>query len=126
LPAWQRDAYCAEAAKVALALGARDHEIPRTWAALRAYLDATYASGSIAVSAQARELGKVVLSPPFGWAIAPLVWSNRLVGAGFLPEHIRTQYGFDWSADRERRLQRNPFDDTNRPPHIAGSHRTLA
>jgi uncharacterized protein (DUF2236 family) len=101
----ERDAYCDEAAAVALALGARAHEIPRTWSVLRTYLDATYASGAIAVSSEARELAAVVLSPPIGWAVAPLSWSNRLMGVGLLPDHVRADYGFRWNAARERRLQ---------------------
>src|SRR5512138_3426401 len=34
----QRDRYCAEAAWVALALGAHEAEIPRTWRAMRTYV----------------------------------------------------------------------------------------
>lgn len=101
----ERDAYCVEAAPVAVALGAREREIPRTWTALRAYLDATYASGSIVVSAQARELAAAVLSPPLAWSVAPVSWSNRLIGVGLLPHHVRAEYGFRWNHARERQLR---------------------
>ncbi len=102
----ERDEYCAEAASVAIDLGAREHEVPRTWGALRAYLDRTYASGSIAVSAQARELASAVLAPPFAIAVAPAAWLNRLITIGLLPDRIRTEYGFSWNARRERALAR--------------------
>src|SRR4029077_11530985 len=33
-----RDAYCVDAAEVAIALGAHAHDVPRSWPALQAYL----------------------------------------------------------------------------------------
>ena len=106
LTALDRDAYCAEAAPVAIDLGAREHDVPRTWSALRAYLDRMYASGSIAVSAQARELASAVLAPSFGPFVAPAAWINRVITVGLLPERIRTEYGFGWTAADERALAR--------------------
>lgn len=106
LTAEERDAYCADAAAVASDLGARDEEIPRTWTALRRYLDATYASGALAVTAQARDLAAAVLSPPFAVFVPPIAAVNRLVTVGLLPEPVRSQYGYDWTARRERRLRR--------------------
>ena len=102
----ERDAYCAEAAGVAIELGARPAEVPRTWSALTRSLERTYESGAIAVSEPARELAEAVLAPPFALFVAPLAAMNRLVTAGLLPEPIRAQYGFGWSAARERRLER--------------------
>ena len=104
--ALERDAYCAEAAWVAIELGARAHEVPRTWNALRGYLDRMYASGSIAVSAQARELATAVLAPSFAPFVLPAMWINRVVTVGLLPDHIRTEYGFRWTAADERALAR--------------------
>ena len=104
--AHERDAYCAEAAAVAIDLGARDTEVPRTWNELSLYLDRMYASGAIAVSAQARELASAVLAPPFARLIAPAAWMNRLVTVGSLPGSVRQQYGFVWSDARERTLHR--------------------
>jgi uncharacterized protein (DUF2236 family) len=106
LTATDRDAYCADAAIVATDLGARDTEVPRTWDALRNYLDRMYASGSIAVSAQARELASAVLAPPFAPFVAPAAWINRLVTVGLLPRHIRAEYGFSWNASQKRKLRR--------------------
>jgi uncharacterized protein (DUF2236 family) len=106
LNAAECDAYCAEAASTAIDLGAREHEVPRTWEALRAYLDRTYASGSIAVSTQARELASAVLAPPFASVIAPAAWMNRLITIGLLPDRIRTEYGFSWNARSERAFAR--------------------
>ncbi|HEV3010251.1 MAG TPA: oxygenase MpaB family protein, partial [Burkholderiales bacterium] len=80
------------------------NEVPRTWDALRLYMDRMYASGSIAVSAQARELASAVLAPPFAPFVAPAAWINRLATVGLLPERIRTEYGFRWTAADERAL----------------------
>lgn len=99
-----RDRYCAESAAVAVALGARDEEVPRTWNALGAYLAETYASGSIAVGDQALELADAVLRPPLSSIIAPVTRLNRLVTVGILPPHVREQYGYEWTERHERRL----------------------
>ena len=61
---------------------------------MHGYLEATYASGSIAVSRQARELASAVMAPPLSAFIAPVVWANRLVTVGLLPARLREEYGF--------------------------------
>jgi uncharacterized protein (DUF2236 family) len=101
-----RDAYCLQAADIAVALGATSMSIPRTWDALRHYLDDKYRSGDIVVGSQARELAHLVLAPPLPAVVKPLAYVNRLVTIGLLPPHLRDQYGFDWSAARERRVHR--------------------
>jgi uncharacterized protein (DUF2236 family) len=101
-----RDTYCDEAAPIAIDLGARPADVPRTQRDLERYLDRAYASGTIAVSAQARELAETVLAPPFASALPLLPGVNRLVTIGLLPEAIRTQYGFAWSDADDRRLAR--------------------
>jgi len=106
ITALERDAYCAEAASVAIDLGAREPEVPRSWDALGAYLARMYASGSIAVGAQARQLASAVLAPPFAPFVAPAAWMNRLVTIGLLPGRIRTEYGFGWTAGQQRSLGR--------------------
>lgn len=100
----ERDRYCAESAAVAVALGAREEDVPRTWNALGAYLTDMYASGSLAVGDQAKELADAVLRPPLSALIAPITRLNRLVTVGMLPPHIREQYGYEWSDRHQRRL----------------------
>lgn len=106
LSAWERDAYCAEAADVAVDLGARSEDVPRNQTALTVYLNRVYTSGAIAVSSQARELADAVLSPPFAAVVGPVAAVNRLVTIGLLPEYIRAQYGFSWTERRERWLKK--------------------
>lgn len=106
LTASERDEYCAEAFPIAVALAAREDEVPRTWSDLRVYLDRTYASDAIAVGAQGRELAKAVLSPSGGWMVAPATWINRAITVGLLPPQVREQYGMPWTPRQERMLGR--------------------
>src|SRR5690606_30017022 len=106
LTAEERDAYCRESASAAVALGARESEVPQSWAHLQTYMANMYASGHIAVGAQARALADAILSPPFGLLAAPGTCMNRLLTRGTLPDDIRRQYGLGWNAREERRLAR--------------------
>ena len=106
LTAAERDAYCAEAAAIAIDLGARTDDVPRSRTALRSYMDDMHRSGAIAVSAQARELACAVLAPPVAPLVAPAAWLNRLVTVGLLPPKLREAYGFRWSATDDRMLTR--------------------
>jgi uncharacterized protein (DUF2236 family) len=102
----ERDVYCVEAADTAVALGAREGDVPRTWDAARLLLNDAYASGRIVVGPQARALAEAVLAPPIPRPIAPVSALNRLVTIGLLPDGIRRQYGYEWSDRDERRLLR--------------------
>lgn len=105
----QRDAYCSEAAAVAVALGARPNEVPTTGAALDDYIARMHASGKIVVGEQAKELADAVLSPPFGPLAAPGTFVNRLLTLGTLPAPLREQYGFAWTERDERRFRQLAF-----------------
>jgi uncharacterized protein (DUF2236 family) len=105
LSAGERDEYCADAAWVARALGAREGA-PRTWRELQDYLARMHASGVLVVSNQARELAGAVLAPPLARLVWPAAYLNRLVTIGALPPSIREQYGYGWTAADERRMGR--------------------
>jgi uncharacterized protein (DUF2236 family) len=100
------DAYCDEAAPIAIALGARPEDVPRTRAALVAYLDRMHASGALTVGTDARMLAKEVVSSRLAALAWPLGWTNRQVTIGWLPPSIRAQYGFAWDARHARRCRR--------------------
>jgi uncharacterized protein (DUF2236 family) len=106
LTAADRDAFCRAAAPLAVQLGAREEDVPRSAAATRAYLSRMYDSGAILVGPQARELAQALLAPPFGSVAAPFVELNRLLGVGLLPPALRRQYGFLWTVQDERALGR--------------------
>jgi uncharacterized protein (DUF2236 family) len=100
----ERDTYCAEAAWVALELGARPADVPRTWAALLEYLDATSRSGAIVVGPDAKAVADSVLTPPLPLLTWPAGRLVRRVTLGLLPADLRAQYGYTWTAEDERRF----------------------
>jgi len=102
----ERDAYCAESAWVAVALGARIEDVPTTWAAAQVYLQRMLASGVLAVGTDGRAVGKAVLAPPLGPLAAPLTAVVAFVTRAWLPEAIRREYGLSWSERDARRLPR--------------------
>lgn len=106
LTAAERDAYCAEAAWVAVALGAPPADVPRTWEQMTAEVSRTQASGIITVGPQARELADALLAPRLGRVIPPAAWLNRLITVGLLPPAVRQQYGFAWTERHQRRFER--------------------
>jgi uncharacterized protein (DUF2236 family) len=102
----ERDAYCAEVSDIAVELGAPADAVPRTSTDLMRYLEGEYASGRIAVGADARMIGDALLFPPMMAVPSPLAWANRLVTLGLLPDSMRQQYRYGWNADRARQLER--------------------
>ncbi len=102
----ERDHYCAEAFPIAVALAAREAEVPRTWRDLRAYLDRMYTSNAIVVGRQGHALAQAVLSPSGGWLVAPATWINRMTTIGLLPATVREQYGMAWTPRHDRTLAR--------------------
>lgn len=106
LSAEERDAYCAEAAPIAIALNARASEVPQTYADARTHLAAMYSSGTLAAGRQGRELAHAVLSPSAGWIAGPATWANRIVTTGLLPAHVRDLYGLSWTPRQQRAFTR--------------------
>lgn len=106
VPTLERDAYCDEAAVVAIELGAVPAAVPRTWDGLLTVLDGVYRSGDLAVGSHARLIGDALLSGPFAVLAGPAGWINRRVTIGWLPESIRALYGFEWRVTDERHLTR--------------------
>ena len=101
-----RDAYCDEASEVAIELGARPELVPRTWPALRTYLETEYASGRIAVGPDARAISDAILFPPVTAVPWPFTWINRVITIGLLPADVREQYRYGWSDARSKQFAR--------------------
>lgn len=102
----ERDAYCEDAAGVAVALGATAPDVPRTWSAIQCALARGYASDAIVVGREARLLAEAVLHPKGLRAAGPAVHVVRTITLGTLPPAIRAQYGWPWSDRDEQRLER--------------------
>ena len=101
-----RDEYCLEAFPIALALAAREEDVPKTWRDLRCYLERVYSSNAIAVGTQGRELARAVLSPSGGSLVAPATWINRTITVGLLPSQVRERYGMTWTPRQDRIVAR--------------------
>ena len=102
----ERDAYCRDAAWVAIGLGAVDADVPRTWTAMREYMRMAMTSGAIRVGPQARALSPFLLSPSLGRVLPGSVWLNTLLTSALLPPQIREQYGLELSPRQARRARR--------------------
>lgn len=98
-----KDRYLVEAAPVAVALGAIDTDVPRSWVALQRYLSDVVRSGELAVGKNAAGLADALLSPPYMPIARPV---GRWITRGLLPEEYRAMYGLSWSVGEERRLER--------------------
>ncbi len=99
-----RDEYVAAAADGMQRVGVPMARAPRTASDLRAYLDGIVARGTLALTPATRAVADAVLSPQFGWIVAPLTHTQRLLTIGLLPPSVRELYGYPWDARRERRL----------------------
>jgi uncharacterized protein (DUF2236 family) len=103
----ERDRYCEDAADLAVVLGASDRDVPRSWSAIRAYIESRYASGEIVVGPQASMLAAALLSPVRQPVVRHIVTRTlSLLAAGLLPYHVRRQYRLSWSRHRARRFMR--------------------
>jgi uncharacterized protein (DUF2236 family) len=100
------DAFCEESAPTLIDLGGDPETAPRTWDALTAYMRRMDGSGIFAVTGPSRALANNILSPRAAGLRVPFAGINRLVTIGLLPPLMRTLYGFEWHAARERRFQR--------------------
>lgn len=98
------DAFCRESAATLVALGGEPDRAPRTWRALRDYIDDVHRSGVLAIGAEARGIAGAVLHPHVAGLPLPGGAIHRLITIGLLPSAIRIAYGFEWNAGRERRL----------------------
>jgi uncharacterized protein (DUF2236 family) len=98
------DRYCEESSGIELRLGIPVGLLPRTEAALRAYVESMLASGAIEVTDEARRLAHEVLAPSVPAPLRPVFRLAALPAVGLLPLVIREGYGLPWSPGRQRLL----------------------
>lgn len=94
----EKDRYCAEASAIEESFGIPQGHLPRSFGELHQYMNATYASGEIAVSDVARTLARDILYPPASRAVTPVLWLFRMTTVGLVPPMIREAYGFSWDS----------------------------
>jgi uncharacterized protein (DUF2236 family) len=100
------DGLCEESAPLLHELGGDPTRTPLTWPALQRYLATVYESGVLAVTDDARLLGRAVLSPRAGKIVVPFSTVQQLLTVGLLPSDVRRAYGFTWSPAHQRRFDR--------------------
>jgi uncharacterized protein (DUF2236 family) len=100
------DALCDESAALLIDLGGDALTVPRTWDALRLYMDTIGRSGVLAVSAAARAVADRVLWPTAGRRPVPFTGLQRLLTIGLLPEWLRSAYGYKWDDTGQARFAR--------------------
>jgi uncharacterized protein (DUF2236 family) len=104
LPRMDADRYCAEASGIEVRLGIPAGRLPRTEAALRAYLEGMLAGDALEVTDTARALAREVLAPPVPYLLRPALRLAALPAVGLLPPAIRAGYGLPWDARHARAL----------------------
>lgn len=98
-------AYHAEAASVATALGVPEGGVPATFVELRGWMDEMLDSGQVRVTPDARAIARTVLYPT-PW-IPRVAWeAAHLVSLSVLRPDVRRQYGIGWSGARARGTRR--------------------
>jgi uncharacterized protein (DUF2236 family) len=103
----ERDRYCAEASWLGPHLGVPEDRLPRSFGALRRYMDGMLASGELAVTDTARTLAHSIVYPPVPRLARPVTGLLRLSTVGLLPSSLRGAYGFPWGPRDEARLRRS-------------------
>ncbi len=100
------DALCDGSAPLLLDLGGDPSTAPRTWKAVRAYMDSIEGSGVLTVTPEARDVADRVLRPTAGRRPLPFTGLQRLLTIGLLPDLVRTAYGFAWDEALQARFTR--------------------
>ena len=100
----ERDRYCLETTAIEPLLHIPAGYLPRSAAALDAYLDEMLASGEIAVGETARGIARALLAPLGPPVLRPLEALFRLPIVGLLPPAVREGYGFRWTPRHARAL----------------------
>lgn len=103
LPQRDRDRYYAEQQRFALACGVPDGAWPATLDAFEDYY-ATMLADELRVTPSALAVAASIREPRVPTALRPAMAPNTLLTFGLLPARLRADYGYDWSAERERSL----------------------
>jgi uncharacterized protein (DUF2236 family) len=97
----ERNAYWQNYRTIGRLFGLREREMPRDVEAFDAYMAAMVSGPDLHVSAEARELAiRIVMRPPLGVHLRPLLELANFITVGLLPEPIRRGYGFSWDPAR--------------------------
>jgi uncharacterized protein (DUF2236 family) len=106
LPPADVDRYLDEMKAIAELFGVPRGALPVTARDFHDYVDMTVAS--LSITDVGRRLASHIVAPPFAFPVAlpltPALTLHRLVAIGTLPEQLRTEFEFGWSAAEQRLL----------------------
>lgn len=102
----ERAVFYDESKLVAYGCGVPEGACPPTFADFRRYIDEVV-ERDLHVTPSARAVATASMVPPLPWVLADVAAvPNQLVTVGLLPASLRDRYGFAWSPDQQRRLDR--------------------
>ena len=95
--------YYSDSRRLGRLMGVPDRLVPVDWQAFRRYFDGMTASPELSVGAEGRDLAQALFNRPY---LGSLSRAWGFLGVGLLPDRLRSEFGFEWDARRERRLER--------------------
>jgi uncharacterized protein (DUF2236 family) len=105
-----QERYYQEEREGVILLGLPAQAVPPTLAAFRAYMHEMLAGDQLVVTEEARRVAHAVMHfnvPPIYWPVLlparAVMWQMTV---GFLPDRMRAEYGYSWSASQDRWLRR--------------------
>src|ERR1700685_2874791 len=105
LSAGEREQYYLESKRMAALFGIRGEDLPRDWAAFTRYTAEMFDSPQLGVDANARALGRSVLSGVGTWLHPPHWYLS--VTAFWMPPRLRTGFALPFSAPEEQAVARD-------------------
>jgi uncharacterized protein (DUF2236 family) len=99
MPPPVREQYYLEMRRMGTAFGVPEDLHPPSYAAFRAYVDATVAA--LDVNDECRAVAREVLTPPMPALVVPAGLLGGLGSVGLLPARVRTELGLRWNRGAE-------------------------
>lgn len=101
----EREAYYQESKRTVVLLGLPETMLPERVADLQTYVDEMLASPELALTAEAREVARVILHMPVPFVLRPALVLGSEATAGWLPERLRALYRLSWDDRRQKLLE---------------------
>lgn len=99
----EKQAYYVDTQLLGRAFGIPPEMMPPTYDDFVNYMDSMLTSDMLTVGEDARNIVQALFHAP---GLGPVIGAASFVSLGLLPERLRTAYGFEWDAGRERWLRR--------------------
>jgi len=98
----EKEEYYAGGKALARTFGIPDELMPPEYGDFQTYVDAMVGSDALTISPAAREIVQALLAPRL---LGPVMRLSSFISIGLTPPRLREDFGFQWTAADERRLQ---------------------